>query len=260
MSDIEHLPVRPNIGIQKNNMRRVRPNDNIKILNSSMDPDVKNIISKGNTIDNESQITKEERISKGVKNLRDAEKTTKDEKSSEPPKNQWSSWIIISLAVIIIVLIIIIIYYVIQYNTTILDKTIIPESVIKPSNMIQMQPVQSVQSVQPINSAQQNSIAKPKNFVDPSKNDLMDALKKLNETKLETIPEEKEDTPIVITTTQLEPIEQISPKKIVELTDDEEKENLMETHINSTLEDLIFNDDNIDAFDENLELVSNSDE
>jgi cytoskeletal protein RodZ len=290
MSDIEHLPVRPNIGIQNNNARlRAKVIDHNTLFNNTMDPDVKRVISKNDSIDNESQITKEERITKGVKNLRAAEKKTKEENGEETPKNQWSSWIIISLAVIIIVLIIIIIYYVIQYNTTLLDKTIIPENIVRPSsNITQKQPVQTIthmpqqvyqhsqqQHSQPQHSQQptQNvAPVKPKNFVDPTKNDLMAALKELNKTKLESIAEEEEPISPVISfepvvsinlvkpVDSIKNVEQVPSQKIVELDDDEKNEKLMEMHMNNTLEDLIFNDDGVDAFGENSELFSNTDD
>ena len=281
MSDIEHLPVRPNIGIQNNNTRlRPKPVGQNNIFNNSIDPDVKRVISKNDSIDNESQVTKEERITKGVKNLRDAEKKGKEGNTESEPKNQWSSWIIISLAVIIIVLIIIIIYYVIQYNTTILDKTIIPENVVRPSpNAIPMQtiahlPQQTYQTAQQQQALQQPSRnvdpVKPKNFVDPTKNDLMAALKELDKTKLDSIAEEDE-TPVSGESVSGEPVskelgsrETVQSEKIVELNPDEniednKNEKLMEAHMNSTLEDLIFNEDEVDVFGENSELFSNSD-
>lgn len=255
MSDIEHLPVRPNIGVQKNNMRPRPIVSDHNIFVNSLDPDVKRVISKKDNIDNESQVTKEERITKGVKNLRDAEKS-KD--SSETPKNQWSSWIIISLAVIIIVLIIIIIYYVIQYNTTLLDKTIIPEDVIRPTQGMpqHMQMTPQIQQVyHPIQQAPQNSTpVKPKNFVDPTKNDLSNALKELNKSKMDSIIEEDEPVEIKEPVKVEEPIKVVKPhvEKIVELEDEDEKnEKLMENHMNASLEDLIFNDESVDAFGEN---------
>ena len=275
MSDIEHLPVRPNIGIQKN-IGRLRPivNDQ-NIFNNSLDPDVKRVISKKDSIDNESQVTKEERVTKGIKNLRDAEKKSKEE--TEPPKNQWSSWIIISLAVIIIVLIIIIIYYVIQYNTTLLDKTIIPEDVIRPTYMPQNMQIQPVQQVyhsiqQPI---QESTPVKPKNFVDPTKNDLSNALRELNKSKMDIIVEDDEPVEIkklvepVEIKKLVEPVEikkLVEPvvqqvEKIVELPDEDDKnEKLMEMHMNASLEDLIFNDESVEAFGENDEIFSTSDE
>jgi cytoskeletal protein RodZ len=261
MSDIEHLPVRPNIGVQKN-IGRLRPiiNDQ-NIFNNSLDPDVKRVISKNDNIDNESQVTKEERVTKGVKNLRDAEKKSKEE--TEPPKNQWSSWIIISLAVIIIVLIIIIIYYVIQYNTTLLDKTIIPEDVIRPTPHMTPQIQQVYHSIQP-QPTQESTPVKPKNFVDPTKNDLSNALKELNKSKMDIIIEEDEPVEIkkpVEPAVKKQTIQQT--EKIVELPDedDEDKnEKLMEMHMNASLEDLIFNDESVEAFGENDEIFSTSDE
>jgi cytoskeletal protein RodZ len=234
MSDNEHLPVRPNIGVQNNNMRmRQKANDHTSAFNNSIDPDLKHVINKNGSIDNESQITREERISKGVKTLRSAEKKSKESKDEEP-KNQWSSWIIISLAVIIIVLIIIIIYYVIQYNTTILDKTIIPESVVRPSHM-HMQPMQTIsqiphQAVYQNTPPIQNTPAKPKNFVDPTKNDLMAALNEFNKTKLEPIIEAEEpaetvkpDEPKQVKPSVNKPAEN-QFEKIVELPDEPEEE------------------------------------
>jgi len=276
MSDIEHLPVRPNIGIQKNNNSRLRPkiNDhNNNIFNDTIDPDVKRVISKNDSIDNESQVTREERITKGIKTLRTAERkndeSTKNEKVEEP-KNQWSSWIIISLAVIIIVLIIVIIYYVIQYNTTLLDKTIIPENIIRPSQNVSanyMQPMQTIAQIQQEGYQNQQNVApvKPKNFVDPTKNDLMSALKKLNKPQLEKIVEVEEPIEIKDIIEPVKNVAEIQGKKIVELVDedneeDNDKEEKLMTHMNTTLEDLIFNDDAVDAFGENEELFSNSDD
>lgn len=271
MSDIEHLPVRPNIGIQNNNARlRSKVAEHNNIFNSTMDPDVKRVISKNDSIDNESQVTKEERITKGVKNIRDAEKKSKEENAEEPPKNQWSSWIIISLAVIIIVLIIIIIYYVIQYNTTLLDKTIIPENIVRPSVNMGQIPHTITHMPQPVYQTPQQPVqnvsVKPKNFVDPTKNDLMTALKELNKTKLDVIPEEPEPSVEPVKNVELVP-----QQKIVELTDnadnandmdneDDKNEKLMEMHMNNNLEDLIFNDDAVDTFGENSDLFSNTDE
>lgn len=192
MSDIDHLPVRPNI----NNHASVKPSLNASLntshntnnlFSNSKDTDVQFINKKRadalkiDPLKMDIPLTKEERIAKGVKELRD-----KDAESEK--RNEGSSWIIIILAVIIIILIMIIVYYVINYNRLTVPAVLIPESVVKPSTKTSLNTG--------VNKSIQNNVAhglapKAKNFVDPTKDELNDVLKRLNTINKEPEPIKK---------------------------------------------------------------------
>ncbi len=204
MSNPNYLPVRPNINnyasanVQNMVNRPVnksinkpigKPEQNI--FSKSADPDVQQFINKkADVLSMEAVNTKEE-----------ATANTETIADDNGAKNKGTSWIIIILSVIIILLIMIIIYYVINYNNLVSGE-VIPESVVKPtmhqlqgndivhkslpnSGPIQMQPPVMMASVS-------MGVKKPRNYVEPSKQDLDDTLKKMSQlSKIEELPEEE---------------------------------------------------------------------
>lgn len=130
MSDIEHLPVRPNINNSYQKITKPRVSSDLcrsNLLDDSKDPDIQRFINKKKTdaLELESLPTNEEKQSKESKER---------EKSTDPPKKEGGfSWVIIALAVVIIILIIIVIYYVLKYNEVANGTDLIPASVVKPS-------------------------------------------------------------------------------------------------------------------------------
>lgn len=128
MSDIDHLPVRPNINntYSRNTKSRI-PNDLNKsgLLDDSRDPDIQKFINKKktDTLELESLPTKEEKYSK-------------ESEKNVPKKEQGYSWVVIGLAVVIIILIIIVVYYVLKYNEVSNGSDLIPNNIIKPSSIL----------------------------------------------------------------------------------------------------------------------------
>ena len=167
MDDSEYIPVKPNINnyAKFNQKQKKVESTQDNIFSNNKDSDIQEYINKKNidakTLD--SVITKEERDAKSA--------------NTSVKNNEGSSWIIIILAIIVIVLILVIIYYVINYNNLSVGE-IIPESVIKPTY-----PVQAIN----MPTQNYNMPTKPRNFVDPTKKDLNDALNKLT-----SIEEEEE--------------------------------------------------------------------
>jgi hypothetical protein len=125
MSDIDHLPVRPNInsnGFQKSNRSRIsNETSRPSLFENNKDPDIQKFITKKKTdaLEINSPRTKEEKQSK--------------EQKDDTPKKEGYSWVVIGLAIVIIILIIIVIYYVLKYNESSNDPVPIPASVVKPS-------------------------------------------------------------------------------------------------------------------------------
>lgn len=118
MSDIEHLPVRPNINSSYSKKTRVAGDvSRHNILENSADSDIQKFVNKKKTDALELEST-----------------PTREEKNVTPssPKVEGFSWVVIGLAVVIIILIIIVIYYVLKYNE-VSNSDIIPSSVVKPS-------------------------------------------------------------------------------------------------------------------------------
>lgn len=212
MSDIDHVPIRPNINYQRASSTGFKQPVNKKTQNNfdnkeasifadSTDPDILQFIKRTpNALSLDSVPTKEERISKGVGELREKEKSQKVEQNStekkiqeEEIKTKSSGWIIIVLAVIVIILILIIVYYVLNYNNIITPAAIIQDNVVKPSSFqnimnkdqlshnIRMAPIQ-------MDSMKNNSVndyinskpVKPKDYVEPTKSDLDSVLNRLS--------------------------------------------------------------------------------
>ena len=290
MSEIGHLPVRPNIGnFQRMNNNMNSANSHPDIFMGNTDPDVQSILNKKQNIVNmETQITKEERLSRlkekekknssqemPLERKRDNQNDNQNEKSNE--KNQGTSWIIIALAFIVIILIIIIVYYVISYNTTLLNTTIIPEKVIRPSKAEKF--IENRNDIY-------LTVPKPKNYIEPTKNDLNSVLSKLetineesdeenhehhnhehnhsnegqqNEIKTEEIKREENKKDEYIYQPVHHHVQKI--EKIVEIVEDannkvDENEKKMDMFMNETLENMIL-DDNYDNTFEDHEFVDN---
>jgi flagellar basal body-associated protein FliL len=202
MSDIDFLPVRPNINnsekILRHSIKQKTTEQDQGIFANSKDSDVQQFINKKkiDAFSSESPSTKEEQ-----RDQRDKKDKT-DKKSEDAKKNEGSSWIIIILAIIVIILILIIVYYVINYNNLSVGQ-IIPESVVKPTitgpavNPIsyaspsQINPTSQINPPSHAPPSQNNAPKKPRNYVEPTKKDLDAALSKLS--VIEELGEESED-------------------------------------------------------------------
>lgn len=192
----KHIPVLPNI----NNHSRES-----SLFANSKDADIQQFINKkqSNALLFDSPPTKEELVSKGIRETRTREKErskqSSDNDTDDGPKNEGGSWVIITLAIIIIILIIIIVYYVINYNKLTLPVKLVPASVVKPSSfntatLSEIQPeisnvVPSTMNPVPVFPKPILS-SKPRNFIDPTKNDLNSVLSRLNTIKEQ---DDKED-------------------------------------------------------------------
>lgn len=173
MSDIDHLPVRPNINnaYQKSTKSRM-PSDLGKssLLDDNRDPDIQKFVNKKktDTLEFESTPTKEEKQSK------------ESEKNAPPKEEKGYSWVVIGLAIVIIILIVIVIYYVLKYNEVSHAGDLIPNSVVKPTQASilgsMFGPVPATTQIVPV--AKQ---------AEPTKKDLDSVL-----TRLSTIKEEDE--------------------------------------------------------------------
>jgi uncharacterized integral membrane protein len=201
----KHIPVLPNI----NNHSRES-----SLFANSKDADIQQFINKkqSNALLFDSPPTKEELVSKGIRETRTREKERSKQSSDnananannrsdtdDGPKNEGGSWVIITLAIIIIILIIIIVYYVINYNKLTLPVKLVPASVVKPSSfnaatLSEIQPeisnvAPSIMNTLPVFPKPILS-SKPRNFIDPTKNDLNSVLSRLNTIKEQ---DDKED-------------------------------------------------------------------
>lgn len=275
MSETKHIPVRPNInnGSQSANKSNGPPG----LFLDMSDKDVQHVISKKktNALELKSEPTMEEQ---GIKALEKREKSHSSEDSesteadnSAPKSSKGSSWVIIALAVIVIALIIIIIYYVIQYNN-LNSAPPIPENVVKPSSLQNMMASATAPAMlnpginqnngnnahfAQKNSTQNNMLAKPKNYVEPSKSDLNSVLDRLSTIteESETSPEVKNNTckqnSIPKITEYIEDDEVNTEDKMVETkaeiakTDEMENDTKEEISLNNTLKEMIMQNDDV---------------
>lgn len=259
MSEIEHLPVRPNINIRpvpKQSDTNYMYRENTKDLGvSSMSDNMTHYSSKkANVLDFESKPTMEEQTLK---------ENSKNNKKSEP-----ISWVVIALGIIVVILIAIIIYYVLKYNTKILDRdSVIHENAIKPNIQKLLNSVGNRPSVTDNSNTSEH-------YVEATKDELDSVL-----TKLEPIKEEPEppieqhvitqptEQPVIAQAVQLSEkqtvqLDQLSyDNPIISLSEDEDNDMMRDT-----LQDLILNnnseDEHLDNFDPDTmeKFVEQSDE
>lgn len=126
MSDIEHLPVRPNINNSiealtkqtRHKSSSIPMQENSDLFYDNKDPDIQKYITKRKTdaLELDSVATKEEKSSK----------------ENYKPDTGFS-WVIIALTVVIVILIMIIVYYVLKYNEISQNAVVIPANAVKPS-------------------------------------------------------------------------------------------------------------------------------
>lgn len=182
MSDIDHLPVRPNINnaYQKSTKPRI-PSDLSKsgLLDDSRDPDIQKFVNKKktDTLEFESTPTKEEKQSK------------ESEKNAPPKEEKGYSWVVIGLAIVIIILIVIVIYYVLKYNEVSHAGDLIPNSVVKPTNSSILGSMFGIVPSVPITPAAPAVVAAvPVKQTEPTKKDLDSVLIRLSTIKEEDEP------------------------------------------------------------------------
>lgn len=97
MSDLEHIPVRPNIN-SSNYARKEVEKPDTSIFLDKKDPDIQRVLTKKSVLDMKTEPTQEEKTS------------------------EKSSYVVIALCIVIVILIAIIVYYVLQYNNLVNEK------------------------------------------------------------------------------------------------------------------------------------------
>jgi hypothetical protein len=200
MSDIEHLPVRPNM----NNAyaKNAKPRQTSEVSRPSLD-----------------DVNKDPSMQRFFKKKTDALEIdsieTKEEKKSKEsaPKNfsrkeEGFSWVIIALAIVIIILIIIVIYYVLKYSQ-VSGNDIIPASVVKPT------PDGILGAM--FDSSQKKELVTS----EPSKKDLDSVLNRLSTITEVSEDEHEEELEEIKKET---PVEQVVEKNIIESDSDQEPE------------------------------------
>ncbi|MGL5934496.1 MAG: type VII secretion EssA family protein [Cetobacterium sp.] len=174
MDDNDYLPVRPNVNnytkrpqssLSQNIIQPpISKKENLsESLMKNRDPDVQQIVNKkqNDVLTMQSKETKEEK---------EAKESTSTKESDSSKESKGTSWIIIILAVVIILLILVIIYYAVNYANLFPNAPPIPENVVKPNNSMNQIDNPYIHSMPP----------KPKDYIEPTKNDLDSVLSQLN--------------------------------------------------------------------------------
>ncbi len=241
MNDVEHIPVRPNINNSQNKIKRTVL-DNIK---DSKDPEVQQVLNKKPDVFN-------------IETMK-----TKEEQEVIRPDTS-SSWLIVILAIIIVILIVVVIYYVLKYNavSTTVAATAVPPNIVKPikhdgylhNNYTQklMHPQADIQMQNiPVINTKNVNLEKPKNFVEPTKQELDDIINRLNSNTKNNTSSGALDTLPTITEISEDESEQNTQNN----SDDGNTDNYVEeqaearenkVQIDKKIEELIMSDDNLD--------------